>query len=454
MRLDLPQRNWHRLWDHLPWVIAGILLCWPAFYNGFPLVYSDSGTYINSSFDLQPPPDRPVGYGYFIRIVTWQASLWPVVIAQGLLLSGLIWRVMRQVLGAGHAGVYLLTMACLTVFSSLPWYVSQLMPDIFAGVLILGMALLVMDRLGRMGQFLGMLMVFLACAVHVSHVMCGLALLGIAAIWLLLRQPLRVAGRRWARMALPLVAAVIFLMGNQAANGHGFRLSRSSNLFLAARLAEAGLLEPFLATACETQDFVLCGLGERLPRSTDQMLWHAETSPITTFGSWEAADSAVKPIVQSYFADWGNRKAFLWKGLADGWKQLGRITMTDGLDQFGWDSPPCMAIRWRIPRHTDAFLQARQHAGILHVGALQALQLPLMWISVALIALCLLIGRARLHTARPVAVIVSCGVVLNAVILATLACPVDRYQARISWLLPLLAALLLASMAARYRSHE
>ena len=46
---------------------AIIMLLSAAFYNGFPLVYSDSGTYLNSGSEFFVPDDRPITYGLLIH---------------------------------------------------------------------------------------------------------------------------------------------------------------------------------------------------------------------------------------------------------------------------------------------------------------------------------------------------------------------------------------------------
>ena len=40
-------------------VLAGVML-WPAVWNGYPLVHSDTGTYVESAFTGHVPVDRPV----------------------------------------------------------------------------------------------------------------------------------------------------------------------------------------------------------------------------------------------------------------------------------------------------------------------------------------------------------------------------------------------------------
>jgi len=46
--------------------IGTLILSLIGLYNGYPLVYSDTGTYIYSGFDKFIPLGRPVTYGLFL----------------------------------------------------------------------------------------------------------------------------------------------------------------------------------------------------------------------------------------------------------------------------------------------------------------------------------------------------------------------------------------------------
>jgi hypothetical protein len=62
-----------------------------AFYNGYPLLYSDTSTYLASGFELQTPVDRPITNGIFLRIFSLNGlTLFAAAFFQSLLLSCLI----------------------------------------------------------------------------------------------------------------------------------------------------------------------------------------------------------------------------------------------------------------------------------------------------------------------------------------------------------------------------
>jgi hypothetical protein len=43
-------------------LFAATLLLWPAFWNGYPLVFSDTGTYLTQAIERYVGWDRPIFY--------------------------------------------------------------------------------------------------------------------------------------------------------------------------------------------------------------------------------------------------------------------------------------------------------------------------------------------------------------------------------------------------------
>ena len=79
-------------------VLGGLFLLWPAFYNGYPLLYSDSHVFISQPVAGFMNWDKPFVYGPLILLFhAWQ-TLWLVVAAQALLVSHLVWLVVVALL--------------------------------------------------------------------------------------------------------------------------------------------------------------------------------------------------------------------------------------------------------------------------------------------------------------------------------------------------------------------
>ncbi len=74
-------------------IFGALLLCFRAFQNHYPLLYSDTGTYIRSGFLGTVPLDRPIIYGLFLRHISLSVTPWLVIFTQGLLISILMYLV-------------------------------------------------------------------------------------------------------------------------------------------------------------------------------------------------------------------------------------------------------------------------------------------------------------------------------------------------------------------------
>ncbi len=78
-----------RLWIYV--ILISLVFCIPAFYNGFPLLYSDTSGYINSGFGNYLGTMRAWLYGGFLRHISLWESLWLVVFVQGIFVACIIY---------------------------------------------------------------------------------------------------------------------------------------------------------------------------------------------------------------------------------------------------------------------------------------------------------------------------------------------------------------------------
>jgi hypothetical protein len=160
-------------------LFAALLLLWPAFWNGYPIVFSDTGTYLTQAIERYVGWDRPVFYSLFLLPLHMTVTTWPVIAVQALLLAHLLHLLRRSLLPGTSVWWLVPVAAALAVASPLPWLVSQLMPDVFTGVLVLALALLILcgDRLCTGERIWLVALTALAIAVHQSHVLLAAALL-------------------------------------------------------------------------------------------------------------------------------------------------------------------------------------------------------------------------------------------------------------------------------------
>jgi len=105
------------------------LLLYPVYFNGFPILNYDTGTYLESSLTFKVPPDRPIEYSLLLTVVRATHSLGLVVVIQALITGYLLIIFLQSCFGYRS---YLITSSLVGVvlLTPLPIVVSFLYPDI------------------------------------------------------------------------------------------------------------------------------------------------------------------------------------------------------------------------------------------------------------------------------------------------------------------------------------
>ena len=135
---------------------AAALLLWPAVWNGFPIVFADTGTYLSQAINRYAGWDRPVFYSLFMLPLHGTITVWPVVVVQALLAAWVLWLVVLALVPDVFWVWFVAGAGVLSGTTWLPWLVSELMPDLFTPLLVLTLCLLALvpERLtlaGRIG---------------------------------------------------------------------------------------------------------------------------------------------------------------------------------------------------------------------------------------------------------------------------------------------------------------
>ncbi|HET8995518.1 MAG TPA: hypothetical protein VFN42_02510 [Acetobacteraceae bacterium] len=422
-----------------------LLLLWPALVNRYPLVFSDTGTYVSQIVERHLGWDRPVFYSLMILPLHLTLTLWPVIVAQAALTLCVLKIAMRCF--AGSARQLPAILLVLAAGTSLPWVTAQIMPDFTTGLLALLLAMLVIvpERLGlRLALFTAATATALI-AMHQANVPLSLMLL---VVLLPLRRRLGAAaalGRLGVLLACgPLIAATLALMAVNAV-GHGrFSPSPYGNIFVLARSLSDGPAMDALRRHCPRAGWRLCVLvQEGQPRDPDAFLWHAD-SALYREGGPKVISAEANAILLTALRD--EPGAVLWAALRDSVRQFGMVATGDGLDP--WPQTVTPVIRRDFP---SAELHRYQRAvqtreGLVLPRWLRTIHATLLAFGIVATVLWLLLGLRRRHPIAGLCAATLLCLVGNAAITGALSGPHDRYQARIGWLpvfTPLVAAVAL-----------
>jgi hypothetical protein len=418
-------------------LVAAALLLWPAFWNGYPLVFSDSGTYLTQAIEHYAGWDRPIFYSLFLLPLHMKVTTWPAIAAQALVVAHLLHLLRRSLLPAASVWWLVPLAAMLAVFSPLPWLTSQLMPDVFTGVVVLTLALLIAPaaRLSVGERISLVALATLAIAVHQSHVLLAAALL-------IVLLPMRRSRLSVLWGMTPLVLAGLALVSvNLLAFGRA-SVSPFGNVFVLTRVIYDGPGLDVLRRDCPAAGWRLCPFIGRMPGLADDFLWRADGPVVQAGGAKLVSRDADAIIRAALLAEPGTELLAFTENSA---RQLVRFGSGDGL--HSWPETVAPRIARHFPQFENAaFNNSRQSAGALKVpGWLQTLHTAA---GLAGIAGCcaLLLAAPRRHPAATYAAIVLIALVVNAVVTGGLSGPHDRYQSRVMWLPPLVAILGAASL--------
>jgi len=431
-------------------LLGGVVLVWPAALNGYPLVFSDTGAFLHQTLGPLMIWDKPWVYGPLLHLFHWGVTLWPALLAQGVLVSWLLWLTLRM-LGRAAPLWHLGICAMLAMLTAAPWSAALLMPDILVVAVVLAALLLGLGwaQLGR-GERIGVVAAsLLGTASHLSFLPLAAGLVVVVVLLAPWWPGARMSGAA-LRTLLPLLGALALLLGTNRV-GHGvWSLSPHGSTFLLARLIADGPAARTIAARCPQAGWYLCAWAGRLPTDSDDFLWRPE-SPMNRDAAGQRrflGGALLSPEARVIVAETLAREpgAVLRAVLGNGLRQLAMVRVGDTLGATGLE----VALRPRIAELSADL--ATYDAALQPQGRLEAAARPFLWphLPVLLLALPLLaagaIGAWGQGDRRPacLAVIVLAALVGNALTTGGLSKPHDRYQARIVWLLPF-AALAAAS---------
>jgi hypothetical protein len=428
-KLSEASRNWT-----LPAVaaiaVATLAFLIPAFLNGFPFLYPDSGDYLV----LTPQLYRSPFYSLFLLFAHMNRFIWNAVLVQALMLSWLLF-ILCRLYSSRPVTTFLILVALLVPFSSAAYFASFIMADIMTPLMFLALYILAfhLSELSRFDRICVFLFACLAACSHIAHITMGVGLLALIAVLLALTgNSWRMVVRRVGLLSLPIVLSVAALLLNNAVIHCAFTLYPAGNSLLMANLIEAGPGRRYLHDACPEAGYKICQIVDRLPRTANQLLWGGS---YTALGGLRAMEDEAHTIVQATL--WAYPEA------------VAAMVIQNFVSALHTHRPAYEFIPWteEVPSMTalidkkfgqearDAYLGSAQSRGKVPrdlIGAIDDVAFPLsllafVWFSTIAV-------RRQMAEPASLAIIVACGFIGNALLTSAASGVFDRYQARLSWL--------------------
>ncbi|MEI9993680.1 MAG: hypothetical protein WDM91_03710 [Rhizomicrobium sp.] len=416
-----------------------------AVWNGFPIIFYDTGAYMLQGFARFLVAERSPIYSAFIVLTGAAYSLWFVAAMQCVITAFVMTQFARAVRPTLSLWALLALGAALCVGTGLPWYAGQIEPDCFVAIVPLALYLLAFHgpMLGRLRRNLLFACAALAIACHSSHVaLAGGLLVALAALrfapaaWMdrsgLTRPHLALAAASFV-VAVGTIFAVNFCLTGQ------LFFSRSGSIFLEARLMEDGLIAPVLDADCAMKRYAICAYKDRLPSRADTWLWVPSRSPFKKLGGFEKRQAESAVLVRASLLRYPLENALV--ALQDGLLQFFWFQTGDGIVPQEWVLNH--EFRIVIPQQLSAYDRAYQQEGEIWFVPINVVHVPIAILSLA--ALFMVLRRAWLRrdwrgSVLPAFILLA--LMGNALVCGAFSGPHGRYQSRIIWLPTFVVALM------------
>jgi hypothetical protein len=404
------------------------LLLGPSLWNGFPLIFADTGGYLARPFLGNLELGRSALYGLFLALGI-PLDFWPVIIIQAVATVWIVILMLRAHGLGGRPGLALLVVGILALLTSLPWYVGQLMPDVFVPLAVLGLDLLafranklrIHERIGVAAILAFAITTHMAILALTVGLVIVFALMRWLGTWLDLPRP---------RLLLPSTAI-----------GAGILLALLSNLFIAGtltftpggstflfgRMVQSGIVDRYLADKCPDPSLRLCAYRNEMPKMADDWLWWGE-SPLHKLGGWEAFEPEAQRIIAGSLLLYPG--AHLVSALAATAEQLVTLKTGEGINpENNWHAE--WMLKEYAPRSTARFQAAAQQHDRFGFTLINIVQVPIAFLTAMVLPILVVLLRRRRRHIAALAFTVAIALVGNAAICGIFSNPNARYQSRI-----------------------
>ena len=422
-----------RLWSAVAAGVAAVAVTFalisPALWNGYPLLQYDTGGYIARFYEGYLVPSRSTVFGYYLHFGE-ETHFWINIKLQALATLWILQAVAR-VFGLTRPLQLALIGTALALTTALPFLTSLLLTDIFAGLSVLSLFLLVAHT-EKFGRFERGALFALSAFSAASHSATLAVLVGLCAMAWLARLffPRTISLRGALSGSLSLVAGALillaanFMMSGKLAwtpGGYGIAFSR---------ILQDGIVARYLNDNCAREPMKLCPYRNALPATGDKFLWGR--SMFDRLGRFDGLGEEMRHIVLASLADYPGQH--FTTALASTLKQLTMVATGEGVHSNIMHTQKI--IERYVPHQTPFMQTARQHRGELSFETVNRIHVSVAYGSMLMIAAFFgyALWRRKVDDFAVLTATVTLAVLGNAFVCGVLSGPHDRYGARIVWI--------------------
>lgn len=434
----------------LLFVIMALVLCIPAFYNGFPLFFPDTINYIKSGFGNYAGNTRLWLYGGFVRHISLWESLWLIPFAQGLILTGAIYLMFKYFFRKKYSEIsfviYLLIVSSTTALS---FHVSMLMPDIFTPIVILSFCILLLaEEVSKKDYAITVFLFFLSSGMHNSHTLLNLIIILIIVVgalikrWRPIYQQLGITFRKVAAMIVLVFCSYLTTCTIQYSKTGIFAGTRGGGVFLFARLCDMGLAQSYLNENCSKLDYDICkhrgslGLGRFFLWSGGSYLnksdrWHWSKKKVDFYNQlcWEILTTP------KYL------KKYVIRCIEATFMQIFCVNFNNQADLYAARENGFMkSIQPYFPEYFLVAHDSRQIQKLYsdyEINLGNTIQKIVLLLATLIVLLALFFEQRHSEKEKAIVLFLLLGMLVNAFIVGAASGVYDRYQSRVAWLITL-----------------
>jgi hypothetical protein len=410
-------------------VLIPLFLIAPALWNGYPLLQWDTGGYLARWYEGYLVPSRSTLFGLYLHFGEG-SDFWLNLAGQALATLWILQLTLR-VLGLAQPFRLMAISLSLVLTTALPWLASMLLTDIFAGLSVLSLFILVLhrDRISAIEKCLLFVFTAFSAATHSATlgVLFGLCALG----WIArpaLGKTIALAGL--VQGSLTIVAGALMLLAANFALSGQLAWTPGGVGVAFGRMLQDGIVTQYLRDHCPHEKLKLCPYRNELPATADEFLWGH--SMFDELGRFKGLNDEMGHIVTGALADypaWQAEAAL--KATA---QQL--VDVATGEGTVGWLPHTYAIIKYYIPSQAAPMNAAHQQHWDINFAAVNRLHVPVALGSTALVVG--MFGYALIRRRRDeltmLAATVTFTLLGNALICGVISGPHDRYGARMAWL--------------------
>ncbi len=340
------------LWVHLSGLVWILMLV--INMNGLFLLYTpDSGAYVLNSRELLVPGDRSVFYSLYLYVCSQVgeifgiSSLWISILPIFFMIYGMLYQWVQRFFFPNSPIWQFICLSLAGVLTPFPWFIIQIMPDVFTGILFLSSVLFLVENV----RFYQLVWGSIALASTLMH-NGNLIVLTIVVLVLLLSKSaweiLMIQTRRIYYLGIVSIVGWLSVLMSNYIGGNGWTTAKCSHIFIVAQMSETGVLKHYLEKYCQDEPSIMCQYKDSLPEHAYGFIWPQDGILMKT-GGWHHSDSLYGKIIRTVLTDPELLMHYTGSALKSTSYQLISLGVGDGIFPVDTNSTLASELKNRYP---------------------------------------------------------------------------------------------------------